>query len=188
VTYDLSIVCYSSDHILWCFLISIPMLIVWVIGTQVLTLLYLIKNRKRLKNSKVKKYFHILYLGYREEHFYWEFVNTLRKFCMISINVFLSQVSTSYKGMAAIITLIVLYRIQLFLKPYKLKVNNEVENASIVGIAFTIFGGLLFLKGKSEINFIEVFAFILIIAINVVYFLLWVYLLSKTYEKHQIGK
>ena len=131
--------------------------------------LYLIKHRKRLNSVSVKKYFHIIYIGYREERFYWEFVNTFKKFLIISLNVFLSQVSKSYKGMIAVITIIILIRIQRILKPYILKVNNEVENSSMVAIGFTLYGGLLFMKGQSQVSFIEAFVFILIIVINVVY-------------------
>ena len=76
----------------------------------------------------------------------------------------------------------------MFLKPYKLKVNNEVENASVVAIGFTLYGGILFFKGQDQVSFIEAFAFILIIAINSVYIMFWVYLMSKTYEQHEIAK
>mmetsp|Transcript_17097 Transcript_17097/g.19722 ORF Transcript_17097/g.19722 Transcript_17097/m.19722 type:complete len:93 (+) Transcript_17097:177-455(+) len=91
-------------------MIAIPMLIIWVIGTQALTLLYLIRHSRELETQKIKKYFHLLYLGYRNDKFYWEFVNTFRKFIIIAINVFLSQVPPSYRGMTAVIALIALYR------------------------------------------------------------------------------
>ena len=188
VTSDFNMVCYSPSHVLWCFMLSIPMLAVWVFGTQGFILYYLFRNKKRLNTQSVKKYFHILYIGYRDDRFYWEFVNTFKKFVLISINVFMSQISKSYKGMAAIVTIIVIQRIQIVLKPYKLKVNNEVENASMVGVGFTIFGGLLFMKGQATVSFIEAFAFILIITINTVYIMFWVYLVAKTYEHKEIGK
>ena len=188
VNADLDIVWYSAEHILWWFMLSMPILVVWVFGTQFLILLYLIKHRRRLNSTAVKKYFHIIYIGYRDERFYWEFVNTLKKFIIISLNVFLSQVSKSYKGMAAIITLLVLIRLQMYLKPYKLKVNNEIENSSMVAIGFTFYGGLLFIKGQSQVSFIEAFVFILIIIVNSVYIMFWVYLMSKTYDHHEVGK
>ena len=74
--------------------------------------------------------------------------------------------------MVAIITIIILIRLQMFLKPYKLKVNNEVENSSMVAIGFTLYGGLLFMKGQSQVAFVEAFTFILIIIINSVYTLI----------------
>ena len=57
--------------------------------------------------------------------------------------------------MAAITTMLITIRLQMFfLKPYKLKVNNEVENSSMVAIGFTLYGGLLFFKGQAEVSFI----------------------------------
>ena len=188
VNADLNIVWYSAEHILWWFMLSMPILVVWVFGTQFLILLYLIKHRRRLNSTAVKKYFHIIYIGYRDERFYWEFVNTLKKFIIISLNVFLSQISKSYKGMAAIITLLVLIRLQMYLKPYKLKVNNEVENSSMIAVGFTLYGGLLFFKGQSQVTFIEAFVFILIIIINSVYIMFWIYLMAMTYDRHEVGK
>ena len=188
VSADLNITWYSPQHILWWFMLSIPILAVWVFGTQFLILLYLIKHRRRLNSVSVKKYFHIIYIGYREERFYWEFVNTFKKFILIAYNVFLSQVSKSYKGMIAIITLIILVRVQMYLKPYKLKINNEIENSSMVAIGFTLYGGILFMKGQSQVSFIEAFAFILIIVINAVYIMFWIYLMAKTYDRHEVAK
>ena len=166
---DLEITWYSPQHVLWLTILSIPILSVWVFGTQILIFLYLVKNRKKLNSVSVKKNFHIIYIGYKDEVFYWEFVNTIKKFILISFNVFFSQLSKSYKGMAAIITLIIITRIQMFLNPYKLKVNNEVENFSNVAIGFTLYGGLLFIKGQQEVSFVEALTFILIITINWVY-------------------
>ena len=166
---DLEITWYSPKHVLWLVILSIPILSVWVFGTQILIFLYLVKNRKKLNSVSVKKNFHIIYIGYKDEVFYWEFVNTIKKFILISFNVFFSQLSKSYKGMAAIITLIIITRIQMFLNPYKLKVNNEVENFSNVAIGFTLYGGLLFIKGQQEVSFVEALTFILIITINWVY-------------------
>ena len=142
------------------------MLIVWVFGSQILILAILIKNRKQLDSVKIKRYFQLLYQGYQIDTFYWEFVNTLKKFILVAINVFLGQYPLSYKGMSAIIVLVIIYRFQVWLKPYKLRVNNEVENSSNVAIGFTIFGGLLFIKANSEVVVIEVTTFVLIIIIN----------------------
>jgi len=130
----------------------------------------------------------LLYQGYRPQIFYWEFVNTLKKFILIGLNVFLSRYDASYKGMTAVITIIILLRLQMWLKPYKLKVNNEIENASMVAILFTVFGGLLFIRTNNEVVILELLVFFMIIIINLVYFLFWIYLMSKTYEHYNAGK
>ena len=188
VSADLDIIWYSPQHIFWWFMLSLPILVVWVFGTQFLILVYLFKNRKKLNSVSVKQYFHVIYIGYREEWFYWEFVNILKKFILIALNVFLSQVPKAYKGMIAITTIIMLIRLQRFLKPYKLKVNNEVENSSMVAIGFTLYGGLLFIKGQSKVSFIDALVFMLVIAVNSVYIMFWVYLMAKTYDRFEIAK
>lgn len=169
-------------------MLSLPILLVWVFGTQFVILLYLYRRRRHLNSVSVKQYFHIIYIGYRDECFYWEFVNIFKKFTLIALNVFLSQVPKAYKGMIAISTIMALIRLQMYLKPYKLKVNNEVENSSMVAIGFTLYGGLLFIKGQSQVSFIDAFVFILIIAVNSVYIMFWVYLMTKTYDRFEIAK
>ena len=58
----------------------------------------------------------------------------------------------------------------------------------MVAIGFTLYGGLLFMKGQSQVSFVEAFAFILIIVINSVYIMFWVYLMAKTYDRHEVAK
>jgi hypothetical protein len=55
----------------------------------------------------------------------------------------------------------VLYRIQIKVRPYTLKVNNELELISSVATGFTLAGGLLF---SSEVNVavIDLIIFLLI--------------------------
>ena len=179
VSADLDIIWYSPQHIFWWFMLSLPILVIWVFGTQFLILLYLFKHRKQLNSVYVKQYFHVIYIGYREECFYWEFVNILKKFILIALND-LSQVPKTYKGMLAITRIFFLVRLQKFLKPYKLKINNEIENSSMVAIGFTLYGGLLFIKGQSQVSFIDALVFLLIIVVNFVHIMFWVYLVAKT--------
>ena len=87
---------------MWSLFIGFPMLIVWVIGMPLIALIILFKNRHNLEDWKIKKYMLILYQGLRKETFYWEFVNTLRKFVILSLNVFLSSYSAYYRILIAI--------------------------------------------------------------------------------------
>ena len=62
----------------------------------------------------------------KSERFYWEFVNTLRKFFIIAINVFLSTAKPQTRALLAIILIVFLIRIGDSLKPYKLAVYNTL--------------------------------------------------------------
>lgn len=67
--------CYSAEHIMWIFLIGVPMLAVWVIAAPTCALVLLIRHRNT-SDSKVKQYLFILYQGLKPDKFYWEFINT----------------------------------------------------------------------------------------------------------------
>ena len=68
-----------------------------------------------------------------------------------------------------------------------LKVNNEVENYSMVAVGFTIFGGLLFINTENEFVILEVITFVLILLLNFVFILFWCYLMSRTYERYHVA-
>jgi len=63
----------------WCALLGAPILIIWVISLPVIALILLKKNIHKEGDNKVQQYFLILYQGLKIKHFYWEFVNSLRK-------------------------------------------------------------------------------------------------------------
>ena len=183
VRIDLNITCYSGEHLVWCAFIAIPMFVVWVFGWPLVALYFLIKNRHNLNDTTIQKYFIVLYQGLKDDRFYWEFVNTLRKVIIVSINVFLSGYSLFYKGVSAIILIIVLVRIQMVLDPYKLKVNNEWELASFTAAGMTLYGGLLYVSDVKRVDVIDVVAFILILVVNIYFILLWVYLMSFSFDR-----
>ena len=183
VRIDLNITCYSGEHLAWCAFIAIPMFVVWVFGWPLIALYFLIKNRHNLNDTTIQKYFIVLYQGLKDDRFYWEFVNTLRKVIIVSINVFLSGYSLFYKGVSAIILIIVLVRIQMVLDPYKLKVNNEWELASFTAAGMTLYGGLLYVSDVKRVDLIDVVAFILILVVNIYFILLWVYLMSFSFDR-----
>ena len=180
---DMNITWYSGEHIAWWAFISIPMFVVWVFGCPLVALYFLFKNRHHLNNTTIQKYFIVLYQGLKDDRFYWEFVNTLRKVLIVWINVFLSNYALFYKGVSAIILIIVLIRVQMVLDPYKLQVNNECELASFAAALITLYGGLLYVSETSGVTFVELFAFIIILIINAYFILLWVYLMSFSLDR-----
>ena len=93
---------FSFDHIYWALVIALPIIIVWVIAMPVIALIILIKFRNRLDDDNVKRYMLIIYQGLDRHVFYWEFVNSLRKFLMLCCVVFLSNSSTNYQIITAI--------------------------------------------------------------------------------------
>ena len=117
---------------IWIATIGLPSIIIWVIGAPVAAFIILYRNRDHLEQDHIKQYYLILYQGLTKKVYYWEFANTLRKVTIIGINSVLSVVSIFYKIMLSIILLLIVFRLQHWLEPYKLRSNNEVEIKAIL--------------------------------------------------------
>ena len=88
---DLQIRCWKTEHLTWSLIIGIPIFIFWVIGLPLLALRILLQKRPELSQEITLARYKMLYQGLRHEVFYWEFTNTVRKICLISINVFVAN-------------------------------------------------------------------------------------------------
>lgn len=143
---DLDIECFSGEHLKWCALLGIPIVLIWTIGCPVLVFIILFKNRHSLNEPHMQKYHLMLYQGLKDKVFYWELVNTLRKVLMISINVFMSTIPLVYAAITAVLLLIGLIRLQLSLHPYKLELNNIIEIEAMITGTATLFCGVLFIS------------------------------------------
>jgi uncharacterized membrane protein len=156
------------------------MIIFWVIGAPLFVLIILIKNRNNLEDPSIQRYYLVLYQGLKPEVFYWEFVNTMRKVIMPLSSVVLSTASGFYRAMIAVLILIIIFRVQQKLKPYKLEENNQIEIFAIMAGMLTLFGALLFIEssdGDTEsVAFLQTFSLICIMCINVYFILRWVHL------------
>ena len=93
---------YSLNHLKWILLTAIPVLIFWVVGMPFLAFIILFKNKHNLESETMRKYFLLLFQGFREEIFYWEIFKTIIKFILLSLNAFLSTFFPYYRILTGI--------------------------------------------------------------------------------------
>jgi len=86
------------------------MIIIWVIGLPLLGLIIIRRYRNRLDDKGIVYKYRILYQGFRQESYYWEFVNIFRKVAIVFINIFLSIYPPIYKTFVATLTLAVILK------------------------------------------------------------------------------
>lgn len=67
--------------------IGIPGLLLWCAGVPILFLGALWRERHKLQQEEVRAYLGFLYIGYRQEHYYWEVMVILRKFAVVAITI-----------------------------------------------------------------------------------------------------
>ena len=168
---------YSGEHLMWWFMIGFPILVIWVITIPILGLILLAKNIKKDNTNKVKEYMMILYQGLKPERFYWEFINWLRKVLILMSFTLFSMLPFTYSLMVAIIILVLTFRIQIFLKPYKNDKNNNAEILAILAGTLTISLGLLYTSGEDQQKFLNFILLLFTIMFNITFILRWSYLL-----------
>jgi hypothetical protein len=78
-------------------ILAIPMFALWVIGTPIVAFIALFKMRNKLDDWAIQRYLLVIYQGLKPEVFYWEFVNTARKFMLLSLNAVLFSYSPNYR-------------------------------------------------------------------------------------------
>ena len=82
----------------------------------------------------------------------------------------------------AVVVLVITFRLQVYLKPYKDPAFNEIEILAILAGMMTISSGVVFEEEEPE-DMLNFLVFLLIIAFNGKFILEWMYLLLKTYSK-----
>ena len=102
---------------------------------------------------------------------------------ILHIKFYFQLLSSILYSFWTLISVIILIRIQMVLDPYKLRVNNEWELASFNAACITLFGGLLYVSEVTRVSFVDIFAFIIILIINIYFILLWIYLFSYSLDR-----
>ena len=153
-------------------------MIIWVIAAPVIALILMYKKFKQEnhKNSRILQYFLILYQGLRYETFYWEFVNSLRK--VLILLAFL--LPDTWKIVLSTSVLVVIWRIQKHLKPYKDNRNNEIEIIGINTAVVTLLCSLAYNQNDEDSQeFLNNMLLAVMILLNVYFVLSWTYSLCE---------
>jgi hypothetical protein len=169
---DTDIECYSGEHVLYCTTIGLPILLIWVTALPIIALMLLCKYIKSKEDNLVKQYFLILYQGLKQDKFYWEFANTLRK-VLILVTFMLSS---NLKLLLSMVIVSITGRVQIYLKPYRDEQNNEVEILALVAGMITMISGLV--SSQPDVNdSLNLIFTILVFISNSLFILNWTYLL-----------
>ena len=174
---DTDIEWYSFTHLKWWLIISLPIIIIWVISLPLFGLILLSRHIKDEGHNNVKECFLILYQGLKPDKFYWEFLNTFRKILMISLLLLETDLQIVFSS----ILLMVNVRLIIILKPYKRMENNNIEIQALLTESITILSTLIFLL-EDEIVFLNGITLFLVLFLNIIFLMRWVFLLTKLYK------
>jgi hypothetical protein len=179
---DMNLECWGTTHLIFVLACGVPMLVFWVIGIPIVSLIHLIIWRKRLNEPSFQSKYIVLYQGLRNKVFFWEIINTLRKILVLVLNIAIPASQSFYKAIAGVTFLVILHRLQIKLRPYQKHMVNELEQKEIVTSMITLYGATLFLQEDVYQGF-KIMASAVIIVLNVYFYLFWFYCVLKGYEE-----
>jgi hypothetical protein len=142
---DLSLLCWSSSHVRYMLMVSVPSITVWIFGLPTVCLFLLYKKKAvLLTDSKAQLKFSFLYKGYHAEWYFWEFVILYRKVAVVCASVFLSTISITVQALSVLAVLLISLFFQLQVRPFLNPQFNRLELKSFLVSAVTIYSGLFY--------------------------------------------
>ena len=98
LTSDLSIKCWTDDHIKYSMLIGVPFTLFYIIGFPLLIFHTLFKKRATLNDKEVVLSYGLFIVGLEDYAFFWEIViSNFRKVLYIVAGAFLSATNPTVK-------------------------------------------------------------------------------------------
>ena len=185
---DLSVECYTIKYNVYLILSYISL---FVYG---LVVPFIAFNLIRVKRFSLYDYeskyempapLSFLFLGYREEVWYYEFIVMAKKYSMILITVFLKEYSR-YQMISASLFVQTAFFIHVFLRPYDSITNygilcNKLESISLLALVVTLNSGLFFgtINDQYNLGSFEIVLIVLLFIMNLLVFIYFLYYLIK---------
>ena len=195
---DLEEPCFEERHLGYLLLLSIPQLILVVIGLPLLSLLVIVRNNGHFERYNFRIRYGLLYLGYRKKREWWEVVIAFRKVFIVMIGTFGAMMgATDLQAFLALFVIFFSLMIHMIGKPFdtsqpKLLLLHQLECAALTLCWTTFWGGLLFFLGHEQPGIIEPWIrqtmSILIVISNVIFLCFAVYKFLQEFIKDYLTK
>lgn len=173
---DTSLKCYEGSHARLAGALGGPGLVVFSIGIPFFLLIFLLWNKEndRLNDQSFLNTYGFIFQNYRERYVYWEVAIMFRKALVGGIVVFAYPLGPNLQGVFALGVLIVSLVLHLVALPYKYKMLNVLEGASLVVSIFMFYSGIVFNDSNTS-NIARVFLSTLLVLLNVGLVILFVF-------------
>lgn len=193
---DLSVECYTPIHTSYSILCYTSLIIYGILVPFIA--FYLIKQKRFSLYDFDSKYempapLSFLFLGYREETWYYEFIVMAKKYSLILITVFLKEYSR-YQMICASLFVQAAFFIHVFLRPYDSISNygilcNKLESISLLALVVTLNSGLFFgtINDQFKLGYFEIVLIALLLIMNALVMIYFLYYLIKLSLKESVG-
>ena len=173
---DLQEECFQNDHLFYVWLLSVPQIIVYIVGLPVAGFLLLKRNMDRLHNPKFYTRYGLLYLGYRDERAWWEVVVAFRKVTVVLLGTFGTILgSVDIQALLAVFLVFLSIVLHLVGKPFDMERDNtrrlhNLEFTALTVCFCTFWGGLFFFLSENSVSKdMTIFVTVILVILNVIF-------------------
>ncbi|OMJ88702.1 hypothetical protein SteCoe_9326 [Stentor coeruleus] len=170
--------CWDKRHTQYSLIVALPGIIMWAIAAPALLLLRMYKRRRYFHRDNERVMFGFMYNGYKKSHFYWEFIIMYRKIIVITISVFMGNMSTTVQALIVVVIMLVSLYLQYEQNPYSHDELNHMEYEALFTASLTLYCGLFYLTSAVHES-VKIILFILIVIGNFYFISFWVIYMFK---------
>ena len=149
-------ICFQGEHMQYVLMLTIPQIILYVLGLPIAGTIHLLRNKDNLHERQFYTRYGLLYLGYRDERAWWELVVALRKVAVVSVGTFGTLLGVvDIQAHLALLVVFCSIAAHLMGKPFDMtrantRLLHNLELAALCICWLTFWGGLLFFLGHEK--------------------------------------
>merc|ERR1711865_920736 len=190
---DLQEPCFQGRHMFHVLALTVPQLIIYVLGLPLVSVIFITRNIKNLHHKRFYTRYGLLYLGYRDERAWWEGVVAIRKVAIVAISTFGTLVGVvdiqAFLGLLVVFLSIVAHLVGM---PFDLqkpntKMLHHLEFVALTVCWMTFWGGSLFFLGHEKNGTIHRYVLetcsVLLVIANVTMLIVSGYLFGREYRR-----
>ena len=185
--------CFTGRHSTYVMLLTIPQIIIYILGLPIVGTIHLMRNKDQLHERHFYTRYGLLYLGYRDDRAWWELVVAFRKVAVVAIGTFGTFLGVvDIQAHLVLLVVFVSIVIHLIGEPFDTTKKNtlflhRLELMALSICWLTFWGGLLFFLGHEksgsvspEVKILMTFG---LVGTNVVFLLVSFGIFVKEYRK-----
>lgn len=137
---DLSEQCWTPTHLTFCFMLGLPMFIVYAIGIPLAGVYFVHRNKDALREERVRRKYAFLYKSFRPECYWWSGVVAARKIGILIVASFFST-NAHVQALLTILVIVMAMMMEIRFLPFKKFVAQRLELMSLVTSFVTFYCG-----------------------------------------------
>ena len=150
---DVQLECYTPQHWAFSLLVGLPGVLLYVVGTPVITFFVLYQRRHKLTivgpaGDETRKTYGFIYRGY--SIYYWEVVIMTRKVSMVIVAVFGLRATVQTQALMALLVVLLAGAAHIYAKPFDVPVLDRLELYGLLTAFITLYFGMFFFTQDVE--------------------------------------